>query len=97
MSTPQISVQACHACIEATKAFNLDRLSDHPSVILLSSKNENKLHRVQKYLIEQNIRHVHFYEPDFGNELTAIATEPILGERRSVFSKYQLLRSGGVV
>lgn len=89
------AVQSCHACIEASKAFDLESLSDHPSVIILSAKNENKLHRVRRYLIDQGIRHVHFYEPDFENELTSIATEPIVGIRRGAFRKYQLLREGG--
>lgn len=79
--------------IEATKAFEIERLSDHPSVIILSAKNENRLHRVRKYLIEQGIRHVHFYEPDMDDELTALATEPIFGSRREAFSKYQLLNT----
>lgn len=93
ISAPQIAVQSCHACIEATKAFKLDRLSDHPSVIILSAKNETKLHRVRKYLIEQGVRHVHFYEPDIEDELTALATEPIFGDRREIFRKYQLLNN----
>ena len=84
-------VQSCHAVIEATKAFDIERLSDHPSVIILSAKNENRLHRVRKYLIEQNIQHVHFYEPDLDDELTALATEPIFGNRREALRKYQLL------
>jgi len=79
--------------IEATKAFDVERLSDHPSVIILSANNENRLHRVRKYLIEQGIRHVHFYEPDMDDELTALATEPIFGSRREALSKYQLLNT----
>jgi hypothetical protein len=81
--------------IEATKAFDLERLSDHPSVIILSAKNENRLHRVRKHLIDNGIQHVHFYEPDLGDELTALATEPIFSDRRDIFRKYQLLRTGG--
>ena len=77
--------------IEATKAFNLERLSDHPSVIILSAKNENRLHRVRKYLIDNSIQHVHFYEPDMDDELTALATEPICGSKRDLLRKYQLL------
>jgi len=94
ISIPQQIVQSAHASIECAKSFKLDRLSDHPSVIILSAKNEAKLHRVRKYLIEQGIRHVHFYEPDIENELTAIATEPI--EKSSIrlaLKKYQLLKS----
>lgn len=95
LSPPQQAVQSCHAVIEATKAFNLERLLDHPSVIILSAKDENRLHRVRKYLVEQGIQHVHFYEPDLDDELTAIATEPIYSDRRPAFRKFQLLRSKG--
>lgn len=91
LEVSQKIVQSCHAVIEATKAFNIERLSDHPSVIILSAKNENRLHRVRKYLIEQGVQHVHFYEPDMDDELTALATEPIFGDRREAFRKYQLL------
>lgn len=78
--------------IEATKAFNLERLQDHPSVILLSAKNENRLQRVRKYLIDNGIQHVHFYEPDLDDDLTALATEPIYSDRRALFQKYQLVK-----
>jgi hypothetical protein len=94
LSPPQQAVQSCHAVIEATKAFDLERLSDHPSVIILSAKDEARLHRVRNYLIEQGIQHVHFYEPDLDYELTALATQPVFGERRRLFRKYQLLKGG---
>lgn len=86
-------VQSCHAVIEATKAFNVESLPDHPSVIILSAKNESRLRRVRKYLIKEGIQHVHFCEPDLDNELTSLATEPIFGDRREVLSKYQLLNN----
>ena len=78
--------------IEATKAFDIESLSDHPSVIILSARDENRLHRVRKYLIDNGIQHVHFYEPDRDNELTSLATEPIYSDRRPLFSKYQLIQ-----
>ena len=92
LSPPQQAVQSCHAVIEATKAFDIEQLSDHPSVIILSAKDEKRLHRVRNYLVEQGIRHVHFYEPDIDDQLTALATEPIFSDRRDAFSKYQLLK-----
>lgn len=55
-------------------------------------KNEAKLHKIRQYLVQNNIQHAHFYEPDIGNELTALATEPITGERRRLFRKFQLLK-----
>lgn len=94
LSTPQIAVQACHACIEATKTFNVEGLPEHPSVVLLAAKNEQRLDRVRKYLIDQAVRHVFFVEPDMDSQMTAIATEPVQGDKRNIFSKYQLLRKG---
>lgn len=93
LSAPQIAVQSCHACIEASHAFSLGSLPDHPSVIIIGVKNEKKLHQVRQFLIENSIQHAHFYERDLDDELTALATEPICGDRRRLFRKFQLLKS----
>lgn len=90
---PQQAVQSCHACIEATKAFAINELDDHPSVIILGAKNEQKLQQVRKYLIDHGIQHVHFYESDLDHELMALATEPIHGDRRQLFRKFQLIKA----
>lgn len=94
------AVQSSHAAIEATSLFDLGNLPDHPHIVLLAAKNETKLHRVTKYLVENKVKFVHFYESDLDHQLTAIASEPIneFDERRSLFRKYQLLKHdrGGV-
>jgi hypothetical protein len=94
LSPEQSLVQTAHACIEATSIFKLGELPDHPHLVVLSAKNEQRLHRVRQYLIDNNIRHAHFYESDIGNELTAIATEPLPDSSplRQLFKKYQLLK-----
>jgi hypothetical protein len=61
----------------------------HPSVIILSIKNERKL---QKIANELKVKYRPFFEPDIGNQLTAIATEPISGEDRNMFRKYNLIK-----
>jgi hypothetical protein len=94
LSPSQQAVQSVHAAIEAGKAFDLESLPDHPYVVILSAKNEQRLHRVRRYLVDQGVRHAHFCESDLGNELTALATEPIRGDRRNLFRKYQLLKGG---
>jgi hypothetical protein len=93
LSPPQQAVQSCHACIEATSAFALGNLADHPSVIICGVRDEQQLHKVRRYLIDSGIRHVHFYETDLDDELTALATEPVHGDRRRLFRKFQLLRT----
>lgn len=97
LSAPQQAVQACHASIECANLFNLEKLPDHPSVIILAAKNENKLQQCVSFLSENNIQFVEFHEPDLGHQLTAIATEPIFGDKRNLFKKFQLLRSKGGV
>lgn len=90
MSHPQQAVQSCHAIIEATKSFDFKNLPCHPSVIILSAKDEHRLNRVRNYLIEQGINHVHFCEPDLNGQMTSIATEPLSGNKRNALKKYQL-------
>ena len=92
LTPAQVAVQSCHAVIECANAFALKDLAEHPSVIILGIKNETKLHQIRSYLIENEVQHVHFYEPDIGHELTAIATQPIFGEQRKLFRKFQLVR-----
>lgn len=92
LSPAQIAVQSCHAAIECANAFALKDLAEHPSVIILGVKNEVKLHQIRQFLIENDVQHAHFYEPDIGDELTAVATQPIFGERRRLFRKFQLVR-----
>lgn len=92
LSPAQRAVQSIHAAINAATHFRLDSLPDHPHVVLLSAKNESRLHRVQNYLTEHGVRHVTFCESDLDNQLTAVATEPVPdNERRALFKKYQLL------
>lgn len=87
-------VQSSHAAIEAANLFGFGNLPEHPHIVLLSAKNESKLHNVTKYLFQSGIKFVHFYEPDIGNQLTAIASQPIAeyDDKRKLLRKYQLLK-----
>ena len=76
--------------IEATKAF-IAGDDDHPSVIVFGIKNEAKLRALADRVAGQGVRVRCFHEPDIGDQLTAFATEPVSGEQREVFCKYQLL------
>lgn len=73
----------------------MGELPEHPSVILLGVRDEDELHRVRKHLIDRNVRHVHFYEPDRDDELTSIACEPVFDDGRKAFKKFRLLRMNG--
>lgn len=92
LSQPQIAVQSSHACIDACKLFDFASLSEHPSVIMLGVKTETQLENVCKRLEKQGIRFASFREPDIGDQLTSVCTEPVSQEQRAIFKKYQLLK-----
>lgn len=90
LSAAQKAVQSCHASIEAARYFLKDK-DEHPSLVLCVVKNEAKLQSIIKELYDKNIRIKTFREPDIGNQLTAIATEPLYGDDRKALSRFQLL------
>lgn len=66
-------------------------------MIILGVKNEIKLIETKRKLLEAGFRCSAFHEPDRNNELTAVATEPVIGDRRNFFKKYQLLNEGHIL
>lgn len=83
-------VQASHACIEASRVF-LEPDTEHPHLVVIGVKNQNKLKKCIEHLKQLNICHEEFIEPDIGNEITAVATVPISGDIRTHLAKYCLL------
>lgn len=90
LSPAQRAVQSSHAVIEATRNFNMT--GAHPSVIICEVKSEQKLNQISEELSQKGIRFSSFHEPDIGNQMTAIASEPLKLERRDAFKRFQLLR-----
>jgi hypothetical protein len=90
LSPPQKAVQSTHAAMEAARAY-LKPDDEHPSVIMCIVKGETKLMMTAEKLRAAGIRFREFREPDIGNQLTAIATEPLTGNRREPLKHYQLL------
>ncbi len=95
MPLEQIAVQSTHAAIEIARNY-LTPTQEHPSVIILQIKNEEKLNNISSYLDSVDIKYKKFKEPDpwNNNKLTAIATVPLYGDDRKYFKKFQLLRLG---
>ena len=54
-------------------------------------KGETKLQMTADRLAQAGIKYREFREPDIGNQLTAIATEPLIGDRRAPLKHFQLL------
>jgi len=91
ISIEQQAVQSTHAAIEATRHLIPPQI-EHPHVIICEVSNEEKLKKQTSYLSSLGIKYKPFYEVDIGNQITAIATEPIYGEDRRHFKKYNLLK-----
>ena len=92
LTYPQKCVQSCHAAMEAAKYFLPDYNKDHPHLVICEVENEDNLKKAIKKLQQTDIQYKIFQEPDIGNEITAIATEPLAGEKRKFFKRYQLLK-----
>ena len=91
LSPPQQAVQACHACIEVARTL-LPSGDEHPHLVLCGVKSEHHLHRVLRHLERIEVAFRPFFDTDLDSQLTAIATEPVRGEQRSRFRRYQCLR-----
>jgi hypothetical protein len=90
LSGPQQVVQSCHAAIEAARFLFPEHLP-HPHLVLCGVSSQRQLFQCLDYLGRSRVSCRTFYEPDRGDELTAIATEPIFGPRRRIFRRYRCL------
>lgn len=84
----QIAVQATHAAIEAARRF-LPPDSEHPHLVLCGVPSAERLLAAADYLFRRSVRHTVFREPDRGNEPTALATEPLIGDRRRPLDRFR--------
>jgi hypothetical protein len=86
----QQAVQGSHAAIER---FN-GGTTQHPSVIFVVVKDENKLKKVIQELLERGVTLSIFREPmpPYGNSITAVCTEPLIGEDRAYLQRFMLLQ-----
>ncbi len=89
LSPPQQIIQTAHAVDELNKTIKAGDKTNH--MVLFSSKSEMDLEYTSMFLTSQGIHHKMFYEPDISSH-TAIATEPLHGDKRKLFSKYKLKR-----
>lgn len=92
LSHPQQCVQSSHACIEAASKFKFGDLSEHPHLIMLGTKSEEQLENIKKKLCDQQIQFAQFNEADRNDELTAVCTDAVFGDKRDFFRKFQLLK-----
>lgn len=83
-------MQAAHAAYES--AARLGCPGEHPHFAVCSIPSERALAKAASRLAAAGVRFATFEEPDLGGELTALATEPLRGDRRRALSRYSLLK-----
>lgn len=91
MSSIQITVQSCHAAINAATHY-LHKDDIHPHLVLCGVETEAHLKYALDFARAQGFDCQPFYEADLDNQLTSFATAPIAGNARRHFKRYNLLR-----
>jgi hypothetical protein len=86
----QIAVQAIHAAVEAARRF-LPPDSEHPHLVLCGVPSAERLLAAADFLFRRSVRHALFREPDRDHEPTALATEPLAGDRRRPLDRFRCL------
>jgi hypothetical protein len=65
-------------------------------MVLIGLPHLASLRRAEAKLCANNIPHFSWHEPDFNDELTAIATSPIAGEQRKALANYRVYNHAAV-
>lgn len=94
------AAQCCHAAIDF--ALKYPEITKHwhdtsNFIVLLAAPNEESLDLIRTVLENRGVKICIFYEPDLGNQLTAIATEPSEVAGKLLSNLPLALRSKGLV
>lgn len=89
LSPAQQAVQAAHAALEVGRSLHSDRV--HPHLVVCGVNSQAQLENALSKVQALGIKCHPFVEPDIGGQLTAFATEPLSGEARRHFRRYNLL------
>jgi hypothetical protein len=79
-------VQAGHACLDAGNTFG----SEGSNLVVLELYNSSHLVETGKYLDENGIRYVKFWEPDDNMGHTALCTEALSEGFKKAFRHWKL-------
>lgn len=86
LSHPQQIVQTAHAVDEINKQYPHDPGN---FMVLCGAAGESELHSIAEMLLNNDIEHHVFFEPDI-NAHTAIATRPLMGKERRILRHFEL-------
>lgn len=84
-------IQTAHATHEAGIRFGkVDGKISH--FCIFGVKNANELVEINGFLNSKGVNFAIFHEPDFDMGYTALATEPLVGQRREIMADFKILR-----
>jgi hypothetical protein len=65
--------------------------AEPPHLVLCRVASEDRLLAAADHLFRHDIRFTLFREPDYRNQATALATQPLRDEHRSLLARYRCL------
>lgn len=80
-------VQSNHAVLSLAQWRGVDGI---PNLVVIGVPNQKALARVKAKLEAAAIAHFAWEEPDMDLGFTALATEPLAGEKRTILAHYRL-------
>ena len=83
-------MQTGHAAFEAASLNPPD--TEHPHFAVVGVADERALLAAADRVRKLGFKIALWHEPDLGDSLTAFAVEPVSGQQRTHFRKYQLLK-----
>lgn len=91
LSPAQMIVQSNHASIVLGASLK-DTKPAELNLVLCGAHDERHLESIKRHFAENNCEIVEFREPDIGNQLTAIASQPLPYSQKGFAVRYPTLR-----
>ncbi len=91
LSPSQQAVQAGHALLLVGNKFLDSNTNQTPHLVLLGVDTEEDLLSLHETLVKNQVSVTLYWEEDFNNAFTSLATAPLSGDKRRLFKKYRLL------
>jgi len=92
LTVPQQAVQSAHAVLEASRQGLIPAGIDHPNLVLCHVSGFTQLLDEAENLRALGVQLAVFNDSDHKFPSTALATEPIRGDRRRLFKRFRLLK-----
>lgn len=92
ISNEQQAVQAAHATYVAGSNIPADVVAEHVHFVLVGVPGEEELTEAAKLIDKNKILYHEFREPDLGDSLTALATQPMKEHAKRFLRAYRTLK-----